>query len=756
MATNFGKLDFATSFSPLQAFPLDARSYFESLALAQTAAASAGEAGSDTTTYYFGQIITVFENNTVSVYKITKGAGGVGQLTQIDAAIEPGDLPKAEGTTQFGAVKLAADSGLALATGLIQLSEATKASLAKADAAAGELESALAALVHTASGSAGTDKYVSQVTQTDGKVSVTYGTFNFDEKGTAQGLIDVLSSTSTGSGIVSEVTQTKGKVTVTKRALVEADIPALSISKTTGLQTALDAKQDALAISANYNGTTSKIASTLDIDNAIAGLGQAISWAGDADQDPKYGDVETVNGGTPVVIKAGNVVSYGNKEYICTAVNTTPGEELQTWREMGDESAYVVKNAAIAPVTTPTFLKMSYDAKGLVTGSAAVIASDIPDLAESQITGLTTDLAARVLKTQTIAGVDLQDNITKAELLTALNVADGAQVNVIESIYINGEYASIDNLTKEASIIISELTDDINDSRLFIDTDHYWKIVGGIVTSQNGVILTTGNLYVTEYGDDTTLGDYLGDIGSRLTTAENDLFSAQISIGTLNDTVSSHTTSLNTLTGAATVSGSVAHAEASAATAQAKADANETAIGNLSSTIGTLPAGQSTVVDYITSVANDQHEHTNKSVLDGITATLVTQWNTAYTNNHTHNNKALLDTYTQTETDLADAVAKKHEHTNKTVLDGITAAKVTAWDSAEQNAITTVIGTSADTQDVSTIYGAKAYADSLRNAIKTAAAAITFDKDDANNTVATLSNVVDQILKVLNPVTVGE
>jgi hypothetical protein len=53
---------------------------------------------------------------------------------------------------------------------------------------------------------------------------------------------------------------------------------------------------------------------------------------------------------------------------------------------------------------------------------------------------------------------------------------------------------------------------------------------------------------------------------------------------------------------------------------------------------------------------------------------------------HEHSNKALLDTYTQTEANLADAVAKKHEHDNKTVLDGITADKVSAWDASEQNA----------------------------------------------------------------------
>lgn len=53
---------------------------------------------------------------------------------------------------------------------------------------------------------------------------------------------------------------------------------------------------------------------------------------------------------------------------------------------------------------------------------------------------------------------------------------------------------------------------------------------------------------------------------------------------------------------------------------------------------------------------------------------------------HEHANKALLDTYTQTEADLADAVAKKHSHANATVLDGITAEKVSAWGSAEANA----------------------------------------------------------------------
>lgn len=65
---------------------------------------------------------------------------------------------------------------------------------------------------------------------------------------------------------------------------------------------------------------------------------------------------------------------------------------------------------------------------------------------------------------------------------------------------------------------------------------------------------------------------------------------------------------------------------------------------------------------------------------DNLTDELKAKVNAAAEGNHSHANKALLDTYTQTEADLADAVAKKHNHENKTVLDGITADRAAAWD----------------------------------------------------------------------------
>jgi hypothetical protein len=70
MALDFGKLEFSVSFNPTSAFPLDARSYFESLASAQAAAASATEVGKANSAYYIGQTLVVVENGTATFYMI--------------------------------------------------------------------------------------------------------------------------------------------------------------------------------------------------------------------------------------------------------------------------------------------------------------------------------------------------------------------------------------------------------------------------------------------------------------------------------------------------------------------------------------------------------------------------------------------------------------------------------------------------------------------------------------------------------------
>lgn len=70
----FGKLNFSVAFKPTSAFPLDARCYFNSLALAKAAAATAEEVGSKNTEYYYGMklMVDLLDGSTPKWYVIQR------------------------------------------------------------------------------------------------------------------------------------------------------------------------------------------------------------------------------------------------------------------------------------------------------------------------------------------------------------------------------------------------------------------------------------------------------------------------------------------------------------------------------------------------------------------------------------------------------------------------------------------------------------------------------------------------------------
>lgn len=86
-----------------------------------------------------------------------------------------------------------------------------------------------------------------------------------------------------------------------------------------------------------------------------------------------------------------------------------------------------------------------------------------------------------------------------------------------------------------------------------------------------------------------------------------------------------------------------------------------------------------TSVTSIISAGKNNHTHSNKTVIDGITSAKVTNWDTAFTNNHTHSNKTVIDGITSTKvTSWDNAATNSHTHSNKTVLDNTTASFTTA------------------------------------------------------------------------------
>lgn len=87
---------------------------------------------------------------------------------------------------------------------------------------------------------------------------------------TAKGHVDALTleDAAVAKKLVSAVKQTNGQIEVTRRELVADDIPELGISKISGLQSAIDAKQDELTFNTAYDASTNKAATMTDIGNA--------------------------------------------------------------------------------------------------------------------------------------------------------------------------------------------------------------------------------------------------------------------------------------------------------------------------------------------------------------------------------------------------------------------------------------------------------------------------------------------------------
>lgn len=99
--------------------------------------------------------------------------------------------------------------------------------------------------------------------------------------------------TAVAKQLVSAVSEADGKITVTRRALVAEDIPELGISKISGLQGALDAKQDEVTFNTAYDKATNKAATMSDIDtakSAVVGTAEDLSSVDTVKGAKKYAE----------------------------------------------------------------------------------------------------------------------------------------------------------------------------------------------------------------------------------------------------------------------------------------------------------------------------------------------------------------------------------------------------------------------------------------------------------------------------------
>ena len=255
--------------------------------------------------------------------------------TKIGEAI--GDLGNKEAETPYANVKDYVDTKIAdVVAGSI---EGLGDLASKDEVAEGDLDTALAAKLNgkadvgTASDASTVDtiKGAKKYAEEKATAAETAANSHTDE---AIAALDVEDS-AVEKQFVTAVSETDGKVSVTRRALVADDIPELAQSKVTGLETALAGKQDTVVFNTAYDASTNKAATMTDVQNAVAGLSGAMHYIGESTTDPAEGEV-TIAEKPEYSPASGDVVTYNAKEYVYD------GEE---WRELGDESSFAVKGS---------------------------------------------------------------------------------------------------------------------------------------------------------------------------------------------------------------------------------------------------------------------------------------------------------------------------------------------------------------------------------------------------------------------------
>ena len=139
----------------------------------------------------------------------------------------------------------------------------------------------VASLNKTAQDKVDAAKTALEGTDSDDKTAVTIKgakTFATDAAATAKSeaiadakaKIDALNvkDTAVAKKFVSAVSETGGKIAVERRELLSEDVPELGISKISGLQGALDAKQDTVTFNTAYDAATNKAATMSDVSTA--------------------------------------------------------------------------------------------------------------------------------------------------------------------------------------------------------------------------------------------------------------------------------------------------------------------------------------------------------------------------------------------------------------------------------------------------------------------------------------------------------
>lgn len=198
-------------------------------------------------------------------------------------------------------------------------------------------------------------------------------------------------------------------------------------------------------------------------------------------------DIYTAGNGIDIV---NNVVSVDTTD--TSIVDAAPTASSTKFVQSGGVySALADKVDANTAITGATKCKITYDAKGLVTGGADLAESDIPSLSLSKISDVTA----------TASEVNVLDGITAST--DELNILDGATLTTTELNYVDGVTSNIQTqlnakqatITGAASSIVSS---DLTASKAVVSDANGKVAASSVTTTELGLLSGMTDMLVIE------------------------------------------------------------------------------------------------------------------------------------------------------------------------------------------------------------------------------------------------------------------
>jgi hypothetical protein len=147
---------------------------------------------------------------------------------------------------------------------------------------------------------------------------------------------------------------------------------------------------------------------------------------------------------------SGDVIIVDSKEYVLCEEGDGD-TKTKTWRELGDQNAYVGKDTFNTKVEE---LEDAIDSKVDKVEGKGLSTNDFTDAYKTQLDNLETDLATELEKK--VDKVDGSRLMTDAEGEKLDGIAEGAEVNTIVKVTLNGVEIAPDG-NRTVDIVISEI-----------------------------------------------------------------------------------------------------------------------------------------------------------------------------------------------------------------------------------------------------------------------------------------------------------